>query len=388
MTATLGSVQFRERSTAKPDFVLLGTVAALSALGLLMEYTASAPRLEAAGLSPTSDMMRQAVFVGLGVVVMLVASSMSDRTWQSLAPLVYGVSLLLLFAVLSTVGAVRQGAQRWISLGVIDLQPSEVAKPAVVMALAVLLSPVHENRMRWSRVAKALAVAGIPAALVFVQPDLGTALVFGFVTVVMLFVAGMSLRQLALLLIAGIIAILAALQLGVLHEYQVNRLTGFLNSDEHALSLNYNQNQSQITIGRGGLFGQGLFQGAQTNLSFVPAQATDFIFTAVGEQLGFVGGALLIGLYGVLVWRMLLAASQARDRFSQLTAAGLAAMFAFHVFVNIGMTVGILPVTGIPLPFMSLGGSFYLSMAMSIGIANSIWLHRARIPTERLRTAR
>ncbi|MBI5157706.1 MAG: rod shape-determining protein RodA [Acidimicrobiia bacterium] len=379
----MNSVELKARASVKPDVVLLIVVAALTALGIIMIFTASAPRLETAGGSRSAQMVRQIIYVGFGVVVMFVATSISDRTWQSLAPVVYVTALLLLLAVLSPVGAIRQGAQRWISLGIMDLQPSEVAKPAVVMALAVLLAPMTEATMRWLRIAKALAIAAVPAALVFVQPDLGTALVFGFVTVAMLFVAGTSVRQIVFLLVVGLIAVLAALELGVLHEYQVARLTGFLNSDEHALSYNYNQNQSQIAIGSGGLFGQGLFEGTQTNLAFVPSQSTDFIFTAIGEQLGFVGGALVIGLFGVMIWRILRVASQARDRFAQLTAAGIAAMLAFHVFVNVGMTLGILPVTGIPLPFISYGGSFYMSMGLCVGVVNSIWMRRARVPGQR-----
>ena len=375
---TMTGVELRRRSQVKPDLILIGVVAALSALGLLMIFSSTAPRLEAIGSSPSTDMVRQGVFVLFGVAVLIVASAVSDRTWQSVAPLLYGIALLLLLAVLSPVGAIRQGAQRWISLGFIDVQPSELAKPAVVMALALLLAPIQENRMRWIRVGKAVAIAAIPAALVFEQPDLGTALVFGFVTLVMLFVAGTSFRQIALLLVAAIIALVAALELGVLHEYQFNRLVGFLNTDEYSLSLNYNQNQSQVAIGSGGLFGQGLFEGSQTNLSYVPSQSTDFIFTAIGEQLGFVGGALVLGLFGLLIWRMLMVANLARDRFAQLTAAGIAAMFAFHVFVNVGMTIGILPVTGIPLPFLSFGGSFYLSMMLCVGVVNSIWMRRVR----------
>lgn len=379
----MNSVELKARASVKPDFILIIVVAALTALGVLMIFTASAPRLEAAGTSRSSQMVRQIIYVGLGVVVMFVATTLSDRTWQSLAPAFYVLALLLLLAVLSPVGAIRQGAQRWISLGFMDLQPSEVAKPAVVMALAALLAPVTEARMRWLRIAKALAIAAVPAAMVFVQPDLGTALVFGFVTVAMLFVAGTSMRQIVTLLVVGLVVVLAALQLEVLHDYQVARLTGFLNSDEHALSYNYNQNQSQIAIGAGGLFGQGLFEGTQTNLAFVPSQSTDFIFTAIGEQLGFVGGALVIGLFGIIVWRMLRVAALARDRFAQLTAAGIAAMIAFHVFVNVGMTLGILPVTGIPLPYISFGGSFYLSQALCIGVVNSIWMRRARVPGQR-----
>ncbi|HAX82489.1 MAG TPA: rod shape-determining protein RodA [Actinobacteria bacterium] len=375
---TMAGVELRKRSEVKPDLVLIGAVAALSALGLVMIFSATAPRLGAAGESRSSELVSQAVFVVLGVFVLIAASAISDRTWQSLAPMIYGIALILLLVVISPVGVVRQGAQRWISLGIIDLQPSEVAKPAVVMALALLLAPIEENRMRWFRVAKAVALAAIPAGLVFFQPDLGTALVFGFVTVVMLFVGGTSFRQIALVIVGAAIALVMALELGVLHDYQVNRLVGFLNTDEHSLSLNYNQNQSQIAIGSGGLFGQGLFGGTQTNLAFVPSQSTDFIFTALAEQLGFVGGALVLGLFAVMIWRMLLIANFARDRFAQLTAAGIAAMFAFHVFVNVGMTVGILPVTGIPLPFLSAGGSFYMSMMLAVGVVNSIWMRRVR----------
>ena len=380
---TMNKVELRARASVKPDFVLFAVVAALTALGVIMIFTASAPRLEAAGASRSSQMVRQIIYVGFGIVVMVVATAISDRTWHSLAPLIYAIALLLLLAVLSPVGAIRQGAQRWISLGFMDLQPSEVAKPAVVMALAVLLAPMTEATMRWLRVAKALALAAIPAALVFVQPDLGTALVFGFVTIVMLYIAGTSVRQITFLLVVGLVVVLAALELGLLKEYQVARLTGFLNSNEHALSYNYNQNQSQIAIGAGGLFGQGLFEGTPTNLAFVPSQSTDFIFTAIGEQLGFVGGVIVIGLFAIMIWRILLVAAQARDRFAQLTAAGIGAMMGFHVFVNVGMTVGILPVTGIPLPFISYGGSFYLSMALCVGVVNSIWMRRARVPGQR-----
>ena len=325
-------------------------------------------------------MVRQAVFVGGGAAVFVFASLLSVRSWRLFTPYLYAGTLLLLFAVLSPVGALRQGAQRWISLGIIDLQPSEVAKPVVILALALLLMPVEENRMRWLRIARALALMAVPAVLIFMQPDLGTMLVFGFVTVVMLFVAGTTVRQLLTLLAAAVLVLAIAVELDVLEEYQVDRLTGFLNRGEQTLSINYNQNQSQIAIGAGGLFGQGLFEGTQTNLAFVPAQTTDFIFTAVGEQLGFAGGAIVIGLYAVLLWRLLVIAAAARDRFGQLVVTGVAAMIGFHVFVNIGMAVGLLPVTGLPLPFMSEGGSFYMAMALSCGVAQAVWMRRTRVP--------
>jgi len=258
-----------------------------------------------------------------------------------------------------------------------------VAKVAVILAMALLLAPTEENRMAWLRIAKVAVLVVVPAILIFLQPDLGTMLVFGFVTLVMLFVAGTTLRQLILLIVLSIVALLLAVELGILHDYQVERLTGFFNPSEQTLGVNYNQNQSQIAIGSGGMFGRGLFEGTQTNLSFVPSQSTDFIFTAVAEQLGFVGGAIVIALYALLILRMLMIAGLARDRFGQLAATGIAAMFGFHVFVNIGMAVGLLPVTGLPLPFLSFGGSFYLAMVLSVAIVNSIWMTHSRMPGER-----
>ncbi len=379
--STIAHVQLRPQlERGRPDFVMIGVVAALTALGLLMILSTSGPLLEAEGLARTSQMVRQAIFVGLGTATFIVATAFSDRSWRLLTLWVYGGTLILLILVVSPVGALRQGAQRWIALGLFDLQPSEVAKPAVILALAALLAPVG-GKMKWSRMLMAFAIVGVPAVLIFLQPDLGTMLVFGFVTVIMLFIAGTNVRQLGLLAVGAIVVLLIAIELNVLAEYQVDRLTGFLNPGEQTLSVNYNQNQSQIAIGSGGMFGQGLFEGTQTNLSFVPSQTTDFIFTAVAEQLGFVGGSIVIGLYAILVWRLLMIAAVARDRFGQLVAVGTAAMISFHVFVNIGMTVGLLPVAGLPLPFMSFGGSFYISMMFALGIAHSIWMHRSRIPT-------
>jgi rod shape determining protein RodA len=360
--------------------VLIGITAALSALGLLMILSTSAPRLEAEGLGRSSQMVRQALFVGLGAMILVGTSIISDRYWKLLAPFLYIGTLVLLLAVLSPFGALRQGAQRWISLGLFDLQPSEVAKVAVVLALALMLAPGEEGRVKWFRLLKVGALVGVPAVLIFMQPDLGTMLVFGFVTFVMLFVAGTTVRQLVMIIVLGIVLLLVAVELDLLRGYQLERLQGFFSPDEQTLEVNYNQNQSQIAIGSGGMFGQGLFEGTQTNLAFVPSQTTDFIFTAVAEQLGFVGGTLVIGLYAALIWRMLMIAAAARDRFGQLAATGIAAMFGFHVFVNIGMAVGLLPVTGLPLPFLSFGGSFYVAMAMSLGIVNSIWMTRSPVP--------
>jgi rod shape determining protein RodA len=383
MTSVRGVDLRTDPKRSRPDLTIVAIAAVLTALGLIMILTASAPRLEAEGANPNSQMLRQLFFVILGIGAMVGSSMVSDRTWRLVTPLVYVGTVIMLLAVVSPVGAIRQGAQRWISFGVMDLQPSELAKPAVILALAVLLTPDNEVGVSWKRIGKVVALVALPSALIFLQPDLGTMLVFGFVTLVMLFMAGTSTRQLALLVVGSLLALIMAIELDLLKEYQLERLIGFLNPSEQTLSTNYNQNQSQITIGNGGMFGAGIGEGTQTNLSFVPAQTTDFIFTALAEQLGFVGGAVVIGLFAILIWRVLVVSMAARDKFGQLVAAGIAAMIGFHVFVNIGMTLGLLPVTGLPLPFLSFGGSFYLGTAISLGIVNAIWMNRSPVPGDR-----
>ena len=381
MSQTISAqVQLRpQMERSRPDFVMIAIIATLTALGLLMILSTSGPRLEAEGAGRASQMVRQSTFVALGAIGFIVATILSDRHWRILTPWVYASTLALLVLVL-IIGVFRQGAQRWIALGLFDLQPSEIAKPAVILGLAALLAGVTDQQVKWSRILQVFGMVGVPAILIFLQPDLGTMLVFGFVAVVMLFVAGTDVRQIVILGVVTTAVLILAIEADFLAEYQVNRLTAFLNPGEQTLSINYNQIQSQIAIGGGGMFGQGLFEGSQTNLAFVPSQTTDFIFTAVAEQLGFAGAATVIALYSLLVLRLLIIASAARDRFGQLVAAGMAAMVAFHVFVNIGMATGLLPVTGLPLPFLSFGGSFYISTLFGLGVAHSVWVHRSRVP--------
>jgi len=373
------------RATGRPDYILIFAILLLSVIGLMMVFTVSAPRLEADGFSRTSVVIRQSIFVIGGLGVFAITASLSDRSWRLSTPYIFVFTILLLLVVLSPLGVERQGAQRWIPLKIMDLQPSEFAKPAVILALALMLSPPDETRISWARIGRVLALLAVPSVLIFRQPDLGTMLVFTFVAFVMLFTAGVSLRQLVTMIVTGLVVLVAAFQLTLLKPYQLARLTGFLNSGEHSLTTNYNQNQSQLAIASGGLFGKGLFNGSLTNMEFVPSQSTDFVFTAVGEQLGFVGSILVLGLYllVLVVWRLLAIGVAARDRYGMLVATGVAAMFGFHVFVNIGMAVGLLPVTGLPLPLMSSGGSFYLTMAFSLGICHAIWTRRSPVPGER-----
>ena len=374
----------RERQL-RPDLALVIPYLLLSALGLVMIYTASAPRLEEIGASPTRELEQQAAFVLIGFAAFAIVSVINLSVIRPWVPAVYLGSVITLIVVLSPLGERVKGAQRWIQLGPVRFQPSEIAKLAVILALAVLLSAAARP-MRWDRVARAVLIVAVPAVLIFRQPDLGTMLTFGFIAGVMLFVAGATWRQMAALVVAGLITTVAVFQAGVIKTYQITRLTAFLDETSDVLNTQYNQFQSQIAIGTGGLFGKGLFNGTQTNLRFVPEQSSDFIFTAVGEQLGFAGSLFVLLMFGLIIWRVLVAAANARDRFGQLAATGVAALVAFHVFVNIGMTIRVMPVTGLPLPFMSSGGTVFVVMSVALGMAHSVWMRRSPLVGERTST--
>lgn len=366
----------------RPDLALVIPYLLLTALGLVMIYSASAPRLEALGVNPSREVEQQAAFVLIGFAAFAIVSVVDLRVVRAWVPAIYLGSVVTLILVLSPFGEAVKGAQRWIQVGPIRFQPSEIAKLAVILGLAMLLSGAARP-MKWDRVARAVALVAVPAVLIFLQPDLGTMLTFGFIAAVMVFIAGATWRQMAALLVGGVIATVGVFQAGVIKTYQITRLTAFLDETSDVLNTQYNQYQSQIAIGTGGLFGKGLFNGTQTNLRFVPEQSSDFIFTAVGEQLGFLGSLFVIVMFGIIIWRVLVAAANGRDRFSQLAATGVAALIAFHVFVNIGMTVRVMPVTGLPLPFMSSGGTVFVAMSVALGMAHSVWMRRSPLVGER-----
>lgn len=360
---------------ARPDLVLIVTYVAVSLLGLLMIYSATAPGLEARGLDPTRELKAQAFFVLVGFIVFGLVSTLDLTEVRRFVGPIYIGSTLLLVVVLTALGDSEGVAQRWIDLGPIQFQPSEISKIAVILMLASLLAR-SDVPLTWRTVARGILVVAVPSALIFLQPDLGTMLVFAFVLLAVLFVAGMTMRQLGFLTVATIIGTVGVFQLKLIKSYQIDRLTAFIDPGSHELTLSYNQVQSEIAIGSGGLVGKGLFEGTQTNLQFVPVQSSDFIFTAVGEQFGFIGSAIVIGLFSVLLFRLLSIAVAAKDRFSFLVVAGVASMLAFHVFVNIGMTIRIMPVTGLPLPFMSAGGTVFVAMSAALGLAHSVWIRR------------
>lgn len=369
-------------SPLRPDLVLVLTYLAVSAIGLLMVYSATAPSLEARGLDPTAELKEQAIFVVIGFVVFGIMSSIDLTEIRGFVGPIYLVAIGLLVLVLSPLGDSQGIAQRWIDLGPLQFQPSEVAKIAVVLMLASVLG-MADTPLSWRTVARALVIVGIPAGLIFLQPDLGTMLVFAFLVLVMLFAAGSTVRQLGFIALATIIGTVGLFQLNLIKDYQITRLTAFIDPDAASLDAVYNQVQSEIAIGSGGLLGKGLFEGSQTNLQFVPVQSSDFIFTAVGEQFGFVGSVVVLALFAVLLFRLLVIALNARSRFSYLVVTGIAAMIAFHVFVNIGMTVRVMPVTGLPLPFMSSGGTVFVAMSAALGLAHAAWIRRNTTLAER-----
>jgi rod shape determining protein RodA len=209
-------------------------------------------------------------------------------------------------------------------------------------------------------------------------------LVFAFVLLAMLFVGGSTVRQLGFLALVTIVGTVGLFQLNLIKDYQVTRLTAFIDPGTASLDAVYNQVQSEIAIGSGGLLGKGLFEGSQTNLQFVPVQSSDFIFTAVGEQFGFIGSAFVLALFGLLLFRLLMIARSARSRFAFLTVTGIAALLAFHVFVNVGMTIRVMPVTGLPLPFMSAGGTVFVALSAALGLAHAAWIRRNTTLAERL----
>lgn len=362
----------------RSDKVLMGTMLLLSGFGLLMIYSAT----QSTG---SFSMERQMIFVAAGIIVYIVASNIDYREYRLWIPIA-SLLLMVLLVVVFFFEPVN-GAQRWIELGFFKLQPAEFAKVVVIVALASILAPpvrgdMERRPLAWSKIGQAMLLVSIPAYLILREPDLGTALVFAFIVYVMLFAAGATWRQMVALGIGGAISAIAIWELGLLAEYQMDRIRILIDPTIDPQGIGYNLAQSKLAIGSGQLFGSGLFAGTQTNFEYVPEQETDFIFTAVGEQLGFVGGLLVLVAFAVIIWRLLVIAVNARDRFGALIAVGIAAMMMFHVFVNVGMTIGIMPVTGLPLPFLSQGGSFYLAMTLALGIANSIWLMRTPVPGE------
>ena len=379
MTITARSVAPR-RSGPIFDVILAVAPILVAVVGVVMVYTATRGELLAAGESPHTYLKKQALFVLIGVIVMVAVALFDYQRLEPLATPIYIVTLLALVGVFA-IGSTANGAARWFTLGPLQLQPSEFAVIGLIIAIAAYCDRRTEEGLAWKDVFKLLIMAGIPIVLVLKQPDLGTAIIMLIVLLIMLAVAGLPLRILVMLLVGVAVAAVVAVEAGLLHSYQIARLTTFLHpnstsTNPNVVSAIYNLTQAKTAIGSGGLFGSGLLHGAQTNLGYVPEEQTDFIFTAVGEQLGFVGAAGLLAVLGVIAWRLLHAAGQSRDVFGRLICTGLFSFVAFSVFQNAGMTMGIMPITGIPLPFVSYGGTAVLCFFVAIGLALSVGARR------------
>jgi rod shape determining protein RodA len=347
------------------DGILIGAVSVIAIMGAFMVY--SATRLS----DGKSDLIwRHLAFIAVGFVLMAAASLVDYRRLAEWWPAIYVVSLVALVGVLTPLGATINGTSGWYRLGSLSFQPAELAKVGTILAVAAYLGTADRVDLR--RLATALVLLGLPLGLVLLQPDLGSALVFAAIAMGMLVVGGVRFRYLAVLVLLAVGVVAGMLAAGVLDEYQQERLSTFLSTDGQS----YNVTQAQTAISSGGLTGYGFGEGPQTRGGFVPVQESDFIFTVVGEEFGFLGSALLVGLFGVVIWRIWRAAQLAQDSTGMLLCVGILSMLLFHVFENVGMTLGIMPVTGIPLPFVSYGGSSVMVSFLAIGLVESVHMHR------------
>jgi rod shape determining protein RodA len=368
---------FRPRAPAAwkhVDLVLLATAGAVSALGALMIL--SSTRGTDPDVYDLSFLRKQVLFLVMGVVGMVLVTLVDYRRLRDFAWLPYAVVMALLALVVSPLGKEQRGTQAWFQLGAFQLQPSELAKVTVILAVAAVLAS-SDVPLRARRLGLALLLFAAPTALIMLQPDLGTALVFVAIAMGMLLIAGARARHIVVLTAVGVIGVVAVLNSDVLEDYQRDRLSGFLDSDDQDVQAEaYNSDQSRAAIASGGTSGKGLFEGTQTRLGFVPEQHTDFIFTAVGEELGFVGSTTVLGLLALMCVRIWRTAQIARDRLGTLICVGVLSMLMFQIFQNVGMTMGIMPITGITLPFMSYGGSSVVASWLAIGLVLNVHMRR------------
>jgi rod shape determining protein RodA len=358
------------------DPTLLLVTFLLGAYGAVMVFSATVHRQVEADLDPQLFLKRQIAYLVGGAVVLFFVSMFDYRHLRGLSPIVYVITLMGLILVLTPLGTVSKGASRWIDIGFVQVQPSELAKLAVVIAVAAYLAE-RKGEPSALDVAISVALVAVPGVLIFLEPDLGTTMVLVVLLGALLLVGGARLRHFLALALIAVVAIGGAVRMDVLHEYQIQRLQAFMDPNCDVREECYNLRQSEIAIASGGFRGKGLESPySQTALDFVPEQHTDFVFTAVGEQLGFMGSATLIALFAFLIWRAMRIAMMARDLFGTLVASGIAAFWSFQVFVNIGMTMGIMPITGIPLPFISYGGSSLVTNFIAVGLLLNVHMRR------------
>jgi rod shape determining protein RodA len=359
------------------DLLLLGAV--LGALAYGLWAIGGITELDPGG----SALSRQGVYAGAGLVLMVGALFVDPQLYRRFARFIYLALIGVMLLVLAT-GAVTRGSRRWIDLGFFRFQPSEFGKVLVAIFLAAYLSEHSKQIGKLSVPLRAILLAAVPVLLVFVQPDIGTALVYIAVLAAALFASGVRWVHLAAIGLVGLFAVLAVLWwlpasgVNVLKPYQAQRLTGVFHPSSDPQGATYNVNQSITTVGAGGLRGRGVEGATQTRLDYIPEHGTDFAFASLAEQRGFLGAAILLLLYLLIVWRGLRVVASAGDLFGAICAAGISFGFLFQVYVNVGMTIGIAPITGIPLPFVSVGGSSMISNLVAMGVLQAIYVRGRR----------
>ncbi|AUW93164.1 rod shape-determining protein RodA [Sulfobacillus sp. hq2] len=361
------------------DYLVIAIVLLISGLSLFVIGSATKPLLPAS--AQLYYVHRQMIWIGLGLVTMTIVAWYPYERFRQLSPYLYWIAVALLAFVLIK-GHSALGAQRWIQIGPFQLQPSEFAKVAVVVAFATHLDKKPQLK-RWRDLVSPGLLLLLPMLLILKQPDLGTALVFVAIAAGMLLMAGASWWKLLIIFPGGLLAVILWIYIHYrfhvwipMHQYQLDRLIIFLNPNKDPLGAGFNVIQSRIAVGSGGLLGTGIFTAHSNQLSFLPESYTDFIFAVIAEEVGFVGSMALLAVYLLLLARGLFIAVHAKDRYGMLLASGVVSMFAFHVIESAGMVSGIMPVAGVPLPFMSYGGSALLADSVGVGILLNVYLRR------------
>jgi rod shape determining protein RodA len=369
----------KDSAVRRIDWLLILAGLALSVLGTLLVWSATRNRTGINQGDPHYFLIRQAINLAVGLALAVGVMWLGHQRLRSAAPLFYVFSIGVVLLVFSPLGTEINGQRNWLALGGYTIQPGEFAKISVILVMAMVLAAQVDAGDReypgTRAVVRGLALAAIPLAVVMVN-DMGTAMVISVTVLGILLASGAPLRWSAGLILAGVAGAVAVWALGILDEYQINRFAAFADPSLDPSGVGYNTNQARIAIGSGRLTGTGLFQGTQTTGQFVPEQHTDFVFTVAGEELGFVGAGGIIFLFGVVLWRALRIAREAADLYSTVIAAGVVTWFAFQCFENIGMALGIMPVAGVPLPFLSYGGTAMFVVWIAIGLLQSIRMKR------------
>ncbi len=358
------------------DPVLTVAVGILLIIGTLLVYAATRDWYAANGLDPEYYLKRHVINIAIGIMLAWGTTVIDYRLLRAYTPILWGLGVLgLAFVLIPGVGSEVNGAQAWIPLpGGFQIQPAELAKISIIVGISMLLSERSHNSDEPTRIdiVRALAVAALPILLILLQPDMGTVFIISASVVAILAVSGAPVKWVAGLLILAVAGGIVATKAGVISEYQVKRLQAFVDPNADSQGSGYQLRQARITVGSGGLLGTGLFNGPQTNGRFVPEQQTDFIFTVAGEELGFIGSGFIVLLYIIILMRAFGIARRSSDPYGQMVCTGVIAWFAFQTFENIGMTLGLMPMTGVPLPFMSYGGSSMFANLIGFGLLQNV----------------